>query len=96
MLDDPHPREVGRADHTRVVHEFGDDEVGLGVVPPRGEVLGIRLADGLEQQFTGLGDSSAEDEPLRVEDRRETRCSLAEPVTELTQGGRVHPGHRPS
>ena len=69
---------------------------GSGWYPRAGRCSAYASRIGLEQQFAGLGDPSAEDEPLRVEDGRETRGSLAEPVTELTQGGRVHPGHRPS
>src|SRR5487761_1998702 len=42
-------REVGCTDNAGIVHELGDDEIGLRVVSARRQVLAIRIPNGIEQ-----------------------------------------------
>src|SRR5690554_1097489 len=79
------PGEVGSADHTGVVDQFGDGEHRLRVVTASRQMREIGLADGVEQQVAGYRHSPAEDEQLGVENRTERGAGLAEPAPEFPE-----------
>src|SRR5690606_15035371 len=75
--------EVGRTHDAGVVDEFGGRELRLGVETARRQVCEVRLADGLEEQFTRGRDTAAEHEQLRVEHSAERCGGLTEPAAQL-------------
>jgi long-chain acyl-CoA synthetase len=79
-------REVGCADHTGIVDELRGNKGGFGVVATCRKVGEVGLADRVEQQITGNGNPSPENEELRVEDRAKAGAGLAKPAAQLPQG----------
>ena len=70
------PGEIGCPDYARVVDELRNHEVGLGVVAASRYVSTERLTDRVEQKVTGIRDSPAENEALRVEHRAQGGACL--------------------
>lgn len=85
-------REIGRTDHSRVVHQFGDDELRLGVVAARRKMREIRLPNGVKQPVSGNRDSPTKNEHFGVKNGTQARARLTQPGSELTkrmQGARI-------
>lgn len=72
--------EIGRTDHTGVIHELSDSKAWFWVKTPRRQVGKVRLAHGIQQKVTRDGDSPAEDKQFGIEDGAEACTSLAEPT----------------
>lgn len=88
-------REVGGPHHSRVVHEFRDTELRLRTVSPCWDVLTEGLLDRVQKEVARYGNTTTEDEYVRVEDGAEARARLAEPVSKLferVQGARITSG----
>src|SRR5690554_2982805 len=79
------PGEIGGTGDAGAVAQGGDPYLGLRAVAAAGDVPRQRRRSGLDQQLAGRRDATADDEDLRVEQRRERRQRLPQPPPEIGQ-----------